>query len=235
MTEDPSKPERTIAIGDIHGCQQALEAILAAIKPTAVDTIVTLGDIIDRGPESRAVVETLIDLGRRCQLVPLLGNHEEMLLTVRIDPDSLDVLSMWLRNGGTATLDSYGPGVGPHDIPQTHIEFIESCVQFHETDTHIFVHGNYDPNCPLSQQSSFTLLWESLRARTPERHVSGKTMVVGHTAQRDGQILDRGYLKCIDTNCYGGGWLTALDTATGKIWQANQQGELRELPAPPTT
>jgi serine/threonine protein phosphatase 1 len=230
MPQDSTPSGRTIAIGDIHGCQHALQALLGAIAPTAADTIVTLGDVIDRGPNSREVIQTLIDLSSRCQLVPLLGNHEEMLLTARIDPDSLAVLSTWLRNGGTATLESYGQGVGPQDIPDDHIEFVESCVEYYETETHIFVHGNYDPNRPIDQQGTFTLLWESLRARVPERHVSGKTIVVGHTAQREGQILDRGYLKCIDTHCYGGGWLTALDAASGHVWQANQDGELREMP-----
>ena len=74
---------RTIAIGDIHGCSAALDALLDAIRPRPEDTIVTLGDYIDRGPDSRGVLDRLIDLGRRCRLVPLLGNHDQMLLDVR--------------------------------------------------------------------------------------------------------------------------------------------------------
>ena len=73
----------TIAIGDIHGCSAALDALLDAIRPHPEDVIVTLGDSINRGPDSRGVVERLMDLGRRYRLVPLLGNHEQMLLEAR--------------------------------------------------------------------------------------------------------------------------------------------------------
>ena len=74
---------RTIAIGDIHGCSAALDALIAAIRPRPDDVIVTLGDYIDRGPDSQGVLEPLIDLGRRCRLIPILGNHDQMLLDVR--------------------------------------------------------------------------------------------------------------------------------------------------------
>ena len=73
---------RTIAIGDIHGCDLALEAILNAIGPTAEDVIITLGDVVDRGANSRRVVELLLDLAQRCQHVGIMGNHEEMMLKV---------------------------------------------------------------------------------------------------------------------------------------------------------
>ena len=62
----------------------------------------------------------------------------------------------------------------------------------------------------------------------PRPHSSGKTAVVGHTEGHDGEILDLGYLKCIDTYCFGGGWLTALETAGGHVWQVNDRGELRD-------
>ena len=96
--------------------------------------------------------------------------------------------------------------------------------------THIFVHANYDPDLPMAEQLRETLLWESLRRKIPGPHLSGKTVITGHTAQKDGAILDLGYLKCIDTYCYGGGWLTALDVATGQIWQANREGRCGRQP-----
>ena len=71
---------RTIAIGDIHGCSAALATLIDAIAPGGDDTIVALGDYIDRGPDSRGVLERLIALGARSRLVPILGDHEEMLL-----------------------------------------------------------------------------------------------------------------------------------------------------------
>jgi serine/threonine protein phosphatase 1 len=68
-----------------------------------------------------------------------------------------------------------------------------------------------------------------LAAAGPERHDSGKVAVVGHTPQKNGEVLDRGYLKCIDTFCQGGGWLTALEVEGGRrVWQANEVGEWPE-------
>ena len=68
---------RTIAIGDIHGCSAALDALVEAIRPRPEDCIVTLGDYINRGPDSRGVIERLIELTRRCRLLPILGNHDQ--------------------------------------------------------------------------------------------------------------------------------------------------------------
>jgi serine/threonine protein phosphatase 1 len=70
--------------------------------------------------------------------------------------------------------------------------------------------------------------WHTLRADIPARHESGKIAVVGHTSLKNGEILDLGHLVCIDTYCWGGGWLTALDTTSGQIWQANLDGRLRQ-------
>ena len=74
---------RTIAIGDIHGCSAALDALLDAIRPRPEDAIVTLGDYINRGPDSRGVLDRLIKLSNQCRLIPLLGNHEQMLFEAR--------------------------------------------------------------------------------------------------------------------------------------------------------
>jgi len=76
----------------------------------------------------------------------------------------------------------------------------------------------------MAEQPVGMLRWESLRDMTPGPHDSGKAVIVGHTAQKSGDILDLGHLKCIDTYCYGGGWLTALDVRSGEVWQANQLG-----------
>jgi len=218
---------RTITIGDVHGCSAALDAVLAAVRLREGDTVVTLGDYIDRGPDSRGVLERLIELGRQCRLVPLLGNHDQMLLDVRSGKYPI----YWLLDiGGTATLDSYGPGRDLALIPDGHYEFLERCLDFYETDTHIFVHANYFPDVPMAEQPVGMLRWESLRDMTPGPHESGKTVIVGHTSQKRGEILDLGHLKCIDTFCHGGGWLTALDVATGEVWQADREGNRRRVP-----
>ena len=97
----------------------------------------------------------------------------------------------------------------------------------YETPGTVFVHANYLPTRPMESQPKFVQRWESLRSRCPPPHYSGKTVILGHTSQRTGEILDLGYLKCIDTYCYGGRWLTALDIETGEVWQTNQDGRLR--------
>ena len=116
---------------------------------------------------------------------------------------------------------------GPRPDPPEHVRFIEGSLDYVETATHIFLHANYDPDLPIPEQPFATMRWKSLRETIPGPHRSGKTVIVGHTAQRDGEILDLGHLKCIDTCCYGGGWLTALDVDTSEVWQASRDGELR--------
>ena len=166
-------PTRTIAIGDIHGCSAALEALLDALRPRPEDIIVTLGDYINRGPDSRGVLDRLIRLKHQCRLIPLLGNHEEMLFEAVADTPEY-----FLGVGGDATLDSYGPGRDLNLIPDEHDEFLKGCLDYHETDTHIFVHANYFPDLPMSEQHVGTLRWESLRDMAPGPHDSGKTVVV---------------------------------------------------------
>ncbi|MEZ6080055.1 MAG: metallophosphoesterase family protein [Pirellulaceae bacterium] len=95
---------RLIAIGDIHGCTQALDTILATIGLESDDTFVTLGDYVDRGPDSKGVIDRLIALRSQCNLVPLFGNHEEMMLDVVRDGQPP---YRWLQYGGVETLDSY--------------------------------------------------------------------------------------------------------------------------------
>ena len=219
---------RTIAIGDIHGCSRALEAVLTAIDPRPDDAIVGLGDYIDRGPDSRGVLDRLIDLEGQCKLVPILGNHEEQLLAA-LDGERTAVFN-WLGMGGLATLASYGAQrvteADPARIPAEHIAFLRRCRDYYETEAHIFVHAQYAPEMPMDEQSPLYLRWESLRDGTPGPHESGKRVIVGHTRQKSGEILDLGHLVCIDTYCHGGGWLTALDVHTEEVWQANREGKL---------
>ena len=108
-------------------------------------------------------------------------------------------------------------------LREEHWEFLKRLPLYYETDGHFFAHANYAPNQPWSQQSSQVLLWLDL-ADLPGRHYSGKTAIVGHTPQKDGKVLDLGYLKCIDTGCGHGGLLTALDVDSGRIWQVTEDG-----------
>jgi serine/threonine protein phosphatase 1 len=218
-------PPRTIAIGDVHGCAAALRALLPRLKPTPIDTIVMLGDCVDRGPDSRGVIDTMLEWKDRCQLVPLLGNHEEMMLNFidrRVQPDD------WLVVGGEATVASYVADRESPSFPKSHEDYIRTWGDYWEDDHHFYVHGAYQPNQPLSGQRWQIWRWHSLRESLPEPHASGKIAVVGHTSQKSGEVLDLGHIKCIDTYCWGGGWLTAYEPATGKIWQVDRTGKPRE-------
>lgn len=232
MTDDfQNAPRRIIAIGDIHGCARALEAIIGAIDPSESDLIVPLGDYVDRGLDSKGVLDQLLVLSKRTRLVPLMGNHEVMMLGVLSRPGQYSSeTDLWLSCGGQETIESYGGH--PDDVPTEHVRFMKECRRYFETDDHIFVHANYDPKNPLAHQSEHTLLWTHLSLSIPGPHVSGKTVIVGHTPQLSGEILDRGHLLGIDTFCVGDGWLTALDVLTMDVWQADKEGRLRSPSMP---
>jgi serine/threonine protein phosphatase 1 len=217
-------PERVIAIGDVHGCAIALRKLIEVIGPRLNDTLIPLGDCVDRGPDSRGVIEELLKLRQSCQLVPLIGNHEEMMLNFldgRPQPDD------WLSVGGAQTIASYGAPGDPSEISQEHIDYIRSWGDWYETDSHFFVHGAYEPERPIAKQHWQTMRWHSLKFGIPAPHISGKTAIVGHTSQKSGEVLDVGHLVCIDTYCWGGGWLTALDATTGQLWQVDRDGKIR--------
>lgn len=218
---------RVIAIGDIHGCSRALDALVEAIAPAADDTLVMLGDYCDRGPDTRGVIERLLELQASCQLIPLLGNHEQMMMDVVLaQQPPYD----WLKFGGVDTLDSYGFSGDLGCIPPSHLEFLSQLRDYYETETHFFVHANYLSDVPLDEQPTDVLRWLKLTQELPGPHINGKQAVVGHTHDRAGEIFSVGHLVCIDTYCYGGGWLTAMDVNDQQLWQADASGNLRELP-----
>ncbi len=219
--------KRTLAIGDIHGCLTALQTLLDLVQPEANDQLITLGDYVDRGPDSRETLELLIALYDQGRLIPLRGNHDEMMLYSRHDWHER---SMWLRFGGVETLASYGHRATDEHydhVPERHWKFLAEDLRNHyETETHLFVHAVADPDQPLSEQDTATLLWN--RLTKPIRHYSGKRLICGHTRQDSGLPLDLGPTVCIDTAIYEPyGWLTCLDVNSGHFWQANQRGETR--------
>jgi serine/threonine protein phosphatase 1 len=213
---------RTLAIGDIHGCLRALDALLDLVRPQRDDVLVTLGDYTDRGPDSRGVIDRLLGLRDRCRLICLRGNHDEMMLAARTDPIAMYT---WLPFGGRQTLDSYDGSLD--NVPDPHWQFLEATQPHYEIDTHFFVHANAHCDVPLDEQSNDMLYWEKLSGLWSAPHCSGKTMVCGHTAQKPGEPLNLGHAVCIDTFVYGTGWLTCLEVETGRYWQARQTGETR--------
>src|SRR5437899_3418593 len=150
---------RTLAIGDIHGCNSALVQLLSQVQPTACDQLVFVGDYIDRGPASRQVIDSLLELKNTCSPIFLRGNHEVMILEAREDPLKAN---LWRSYGGLEALSSYG--VEFRDdwasaIPKTHWAFLQETVRFLETPNFIFVHASLDPDLELEEQPDWLLFW----------------------------------------------------------------------------
>jgi serine/threonine protein phosphatase 1 len=214
---------RLLTIGDIHGCHAALTALLQHVQPQPEDKLVFLGDYIDRGPASRAVVDALLQLEQICLPVFLRGNHEAMVLEAREDEMKSN---LWQSYGGLETLYSYGAAYRqdwPVAIPAAHWRFFENTTRFYENETHVFVHACLDPDLDMQEQPDWLLFWEFFEKMQP--HKSGKKVICGHTVQPSGQIADVGFAACIDTGPATGGWLTCLDVISGKYWQANENGK----------
>ena len=215
---------RTFAIGDIHGCLTAFEKVLSIVPFEPGDTLVTLGDYVDRGPHSCEVIEKLLSLRSegKLQLITLRGNHEIMMLMAHHDKE---IIRPWCDAGGDATMASYLHREFP-EIPPTHWDFLEKTLPYHETATHIYVHATVDPGLPMNQQPDHMLYWERFWNSSP--HISGKTIICGHTPQRNGEPREFDHGICIDTFAYGGQYVTCLEPASGRYWQANQRGDTRK-------
>ncbi|WP_254507144.1 metallophosphoesterase [Anatilimnocola floriformis] len=216
-------PARTLAIGDIHGCHVAFQTLLALVKPTAEDTLIILGDVVDRGLDTKACIEEILRLQDECLVISIMGNHEEMM---RDSIQKSFMMEMWLQFGGDAVLQSYGGGIDK--IPPAHLKWLSHLRPFYETPKEIFVHAKLDPWLPLGQQGDYDLRWKKLEGNEPA-HMSGKRSVCGHTPQKDGYPLSFDGWVCLDTNCCRGGWLTCLDVTTDHVWQTNEAAQFREF------
>jgi serine/threonine protein phosphatase 1 len=220
---------RHLAIGDIHGCFDALRTLASFVDVGDDDVVVVLGDYVDRGPSTRDVIDWLIAFDKTNSLVALRGNHEVMMLNARINQSDK---FRWGQFGAIATLDSYATSDDDipdlTDIPESHWQFLSGLLPYYETETHIFVHATVDPRLPLNQQSDRTLYWDRYSDKFPG-HSSGKVMVCGHKSQDSGLPATNGHAICIDTGACKGRWLTCLDVNSGTIWQASQDGETRQM------
>jgi serine/threonine protein phosphatase 1 len=173
--------KKIFAIGDIHGCYDQLKALVEKIPiDFSHDTLLFIGDYIDRGPHSAEVIDYLIELKQRVKVVIFLkGNHEDMLDKFLNGDDRFT----YLLNGGQQTLDSYlKKPVQPESfpIPPDHFEFFKSLRLYYETEDFIFVHAGLRPRTPLETQSTEDLLW--IRDNfISTKYDFGKRVIFGHT------------------------------------------------------
>lgn len=207
------------AIGDVHGCNSLLIKLLAAINPQKHDTVIFLGDVIDRGEDSKGVLDTIIQYQSICQVILIQGNHEEMMLGA---VQEKEYLKYWLKFGGIETLQSFDVVIsqqGLRQIPYEYYKLLKSSLPYHETENFIFTHATPLPHLLINQQTDEGLRWRFIPPDGQERHISGKTIICGHSAQKSGKVYHQDGLICIDTDAYGGGALTVLEVTTMQVYQ----------------
>jgi len=221
---------RIFAIGDIHGCSTLLRQLLKVVDLSPADRVVTLGDYINKGPDTKGVLDQLIAFAQSGQLIALRGNHELRMLAAKAQ-QAIEMNDEVLLDQNT--LSSYDSGSLDQSlrspltsIPDAHWKLVaEQCLDAWESENHIFVHASLDPNKSLSEQPTRKLFWEKFD--NPKPHVSGKTLVCGHTRQKSGEPLNLGHAICIDTWAWGNGWLTGLEVTSGDVWQVNKHGKVK--------
>lgn len=199
----------TYAIGDVHGCAALLDALLKRIDDHAgsrAHRLVFLGDYIDRGPDSAAVLRTVsrLNWAEPERVVCLMGNHERMLLDALQTPQAAE---HWLYNGGEATLAAFGAReVG--DLPRDTLDWLEGLPTLHEDEARWYVHAGFRPGAEIPDPDDHNRLW----IREPfldGDHDFGRHVVHGHSPQRNGRPEIRRFRTNLDTAAVYGGALTA--------------------------
>lgn len=199
----------TYAVGDIHGSLGKLTRLIAACQQHADGremTLVFLGDYIDRGPDPAGVVRFILGLQKDLpgRVVALMGNHEAMALEVF---DGAIPLSVWLFNGGAATLKSYG-ATNVRDLPRAHLDWMRALPLTYDDGRRFFVHAGVDPGKALEAQDAAALLWIREPFLQEERDY-GRLIVHGHTPVTTNQPELRANRLNLDTAAVFGGPLTA--------------------------
>jgi len=212
---------RLLVFGDLHGAITPLRRLLARIQPQQGDTLLFLGDYIDRGENSRAVLDHLMRLEEDYHCIFLKGNHEDMFLRAYRSMNALDgdetmiteEMLLWLGNGGITTLRDFEGGWPG----EPYVRWIEKLRLFHETDTHYFVHAGLRPGGPPEATTDSDRMW----IREPflgSDYNWGKRVVFGHTVQI-GQPLVQPNKIGIDTGAFAAkvGRLTCLILPEGRF------------------
>jgi serine/threonine protein phosphatase 1 len=205
---------RLFAIGDVHGCATELAHLLDALPATTGDTVVFVGDYIDRGSDSRAVIDLLLDWRTRtsAKTVFLKGNHEDMALGYLGRGGQWG--EAWLRNGGVAALRSYGidPNAPRSEVtarlPPNHLDFLAALEMRHVWRDYRVVHAGVRPGVSWNAQRIEDLLW--IREEFLDHpHDLGATVIFGHTPHRR-VVVEPPYRLGVDTGCVYGGMLSCV-------------------------
>lgn len=205
--------QKIIAIGDIHGCVKSLKALLRKLKTFSDATFVFLGDYVDRGPDSKGVVDVLLDFSKKHECVFLRGNHEQMFMEAIYHGD----MEGWFLNGGHSTYSSYSSALGRMKIPDEHEIFYRKTRFFYDTPEYLFVHAGLKADQTIQESlddpnNYESFLWERSHLYTRD-NVWEKTVVFGHTPEPIPYVGEN--MLGIDTGCVyksrdGLGTLTAV-------------------------
>ena len=198
------RENRIIGITDIHGELGKLESLLEKLDLTPDDTIVFMGDYIDRGKNSKGVIDKIISLSDFCKCVYLKGSHEYAYLNARKGDEYYKYL-FW-NYGGVQTVESYGSF---ENIYNVHGEFLESLLPYYETEDYFFIHAGLRPNIPLEEQQEEDFFYIRSEFYSHKTNFP-KKIIFGHTEFDEPQVqADK---ICIDTGCgkYPNAVLTAI-------------------------
>ncbi len=212
---------KIFAIGDIHGCADRLDRLMEEIPiDPEEDTLVFIGDYIDRGPDPKGVVDRVLKIrGTHRNVVCLTGNHEQLFLDYYVRGRGEEV---FLYNGGMSTLISYGyrPGSArdAFRIPEEHLAFFNGLVTSFETSDYIFVHAGLRPGIPLAEQSDFDLVWIRDDFIYSD-YDFGKKVIFGHTHLSCDYPYNDGRKIGIDTGAVYGGRLSCIELPEGNLYQ----------------
>lgn len=215
--------KREIAISDIHGCYKTFRELLEErIQLTKNDSLYLLGDYIDRGPDSKAVIDYILQLQHDGYHVDCLrGNHEQMLLDAT---SSLNMLQMFRRNGGKQTLESYGCTVAELRFHR-HFKFFQNLKYYIELDNYYLVHAGFNFRTTNPFLDTYSMLWiRNWHHRIDKSVLDGKIIVHGHTPIRENRILsmkaemNQTLFMDIDAGCFNYKKMCALDLTNQKLY-----------------
>jgi serine/threonine protein phosphatase 1 len=194
--------KRLFAIGDIHGCYQSLrELIEHKIKIRKSDRLVFLGDYIDRGNQSRKVIDYIIELQEKdFDIITLIGNHESMLLNA-LDND--EFFSEWIQNGGSATLKSFGIR-SLKQLNQLYVDFFKGLQFYYLINNVLFVHAGFNDKISNPFEDKYHMIW-SRREKYSNPVLIDKIIIHGHTPVTElsckQDIRNNNHVINIDTGC----------------------------------
>lgn len=229
---------RTLVVGDIHGKLTLFNRLLEAMNYRAgEDKLILIGDLVDRGENSRGVVERAIELRAEAPdtVVVLKGNHEAMMVSALTEPES-EQAELWLYNGGVETLHSYINADGEFDVPEEHWLFMESLPTWHEDEHAIYVHAALPEEAgkflhPSENPDNPELYWS--RNRKFFSNYNGKTVVFGHTitgmlfGERE-RVWLRDSLIAVDTGAYLTGTLSGIEMPSRQVFSVSEVHEDNE-------